>query len=223
MLTMERVLEPELMDDWAQAEAYAKSDFSVVNNAFVERFIKLFPDFQNGLVLDLGCGPADLTIRFAKAIPYAQMFGIDGSDPMLEFGQNAVVASGLSERIRLLKRHLPEHNLPKQGYHAAISNSLLHHLKNPNDLWQPMSELVRPGAPIFVVDLTRPISSGHARRLIEIHSLPTDPDLMKEDFYNSLCAAFRPEEVRIQLNEVGFPQLHVEVVSDRHMMIYGRA
>lgn len=35
---MERVLEPELMDDWAGAEAYANSDFSEAHNAYIARF-----------------------------------------------------------------------------------------------------------------------------------------------------------------------------------------
>jgi hypothetical protein len=35
---MERVLEPELMDDPAQAKAYAATDFSKENHAFVELF-----------------------------------------------------------------------------------------------------------------------------------------------------------------------------------------
>jgi hypothetical protein len=34
---MDRILEPELMDDSAQVEAYARADFSEVNQGFVDR------------------------------------------------------------------------------------------------------------------------------------------------------------------------------------------
>lgn len=64
---MKRIVEPELMEDPAQAEAYATSDFSEPHNAFVDRFKHLFPDFTEGIVVDLGCGNADPTIRFARA------------------------------------------------------------------------------------------------------------------------------------------------------------
>ena len=48
---MKRILEPEeLMDDAAQAEAYATSDFTEPHNAFVDRFATTFPDFLSGRV-----------------------------------------------------------------------------------------------------------------------------------------------------------------------------
>ena len=54
---MNRILEPELMDDPAQAEAYARADFAEENQGFVDRFKEYFPEFSQGKVLDLGCGP----------------------------------------------------------------------------------------------------------------------------------------------------------------------
>ncbi len=46
-----------------------------------------------------------------------------------------------------------------------------------------------------------------------------DP-ILREDFYNSLCAAFTIEEVREQLVTAGL-DLMVARVSDRHMLISG--
>jgi hypothetical protein len=72
---MNRVLEQELMDDPVQAEAYAGADFAEVNQGFVDRFREYFPDFSEGRVLDLGCGPADIAIRFAKLYPACHIVG----------------------------------------------------------------------------------------------------------------------------------------------------
>jgi ubiquinone/menaquinone biosynthesis C-methylase UbiE len=41
-------------------------------------------DLKKALVLDLGCGPADVTIRFAKANPGYKFHGVDGSAAMLK-------------------------------------------------------------------------------------------------------------------------------------------
>ena len=49
---MKRVLEPELMDDAAQARAYAKADFSEENQGFVDRFREYFPDWAGGHVVE---------------------------------------------------------------------------------------------------------------------------------------------------------------------------
>src|SRR5574342_191987 len=98
---MDRVREPELMDDPAQAEAYAQADFAEVNQGFVDRFREYFPDFSEGRVVDLGCGPGDIPIRFAKRYPAAQVIGVDGSMPMIQLGEQAVKEAGLTDRITL--------------------------------------------------------------------------------------------------------------------------
>ena len=53
--------------------------------------------------------------------------------------------------------------------------------------------------------------------------LPDDaPPVLRNDFLNSLCAAYRPDEVARQLASAGLERLQVEVVSDRHLIVFGR-
>src|SRR5260370_892767 len=66
---MNRVLEPELMTDPEQAEAYAAADFAAVNQGFVDRFRALLSGLARGLVGDLGCGPAVFPIRTCAPLP----------------------------------------------------------------------------------------------------------------------------------------------------------
>ena len=76
---MERIPEPELMDDPEQARAYASADFSEPHQAFVERFTQCFPGHAPRRALDLGCGAADITIRFARAYPDCELTAVDGA------------------------------------------------------------------------------------------------------------------------------------------------
>ena len=63
---MQRIPEPEeLMDDPAQALAYARADFTEANSLFVELVERQSDDGLHGLLLDLGCGPADIPILLA--------------------------------------------------------------------------------------------------------------------------------------------------------------
>src|SRR2546430_10471233 len=98
---MERVLEPELMDDPAQALAYSRADFEEENQGFVDRFAEFYPEFKAGHVLDLGCGPADIPIRLARKLAECQITGVDGSAPMIAIGLEAIRTAGLSDRITL--------------------------------------------------------------------------------------------------------------------------
>jgi SAM-dependent methyltransferase len=62
---MQRIPEPELMDEAEQARAYAMADFAEPNARFVGYFETEFPELLTGSVLDLGCGPGDIVLRLA--------------------------------------------------------------------------------------------------------------------------------------------------------------
>jgi ubiquinone/menaquinone biosynthesis C-methylase UbiE len=219
---MERRPEPELMDDEAQALAYAQADFSEAHDRFVALFAECFPgEPGSGLCLDLGCGAADVLVRFAKAHPECRIDGVDGADAMLVLAQQAVAAARLEDRIRLIKGYLPGAALPCRDYDAVISNSLLHHLAAPAVLWETAKRYARRGAALFVMDLLRPDTPAHVDELIERHAGDA-PAVLKRDFRNSLLAAYRPAEVRTQLDGAGLGFCQVRVVSDRHWIAFGR-
>ncbi len=220
-MALERIPEPELMDDPAQARAYAEADFSEPHQAFVEHFRRRFPAFAGGKVVDLGCGPADVTLRFAQAYPRAYLLGVDGAQAMLALAREAVVRAGLGERIRFAHLRLPTPALPR-GFDGVISNSLLHHLADPQTLWAAVRQAARPGAPVLVMDLMRPESDAELERLVAAYAAQA-PDILGRDFRNSLCAAYRPEEVEEQLAWAGLEAFSVEVVSDRHLLVWGTA
>ncbi|TPW09421.1 MAG: methyltransferase type 11, partial [Halothiobacillaceae bacterium] len=110
---MERQAEPELMDDRAQAQAYAQADFAEPHNHFMQLFReRCAATTLRGTVLDLGCGAADITIRFAQMYPQTQLVGIDGAAAMLACGAEAVTRAGLQARISLELALLPGDVLP---------------------------------------------------------------------------------------------------------------
>ena len=220
---MDRIPEIELMDDEEQAKAYAFADFASSHNLFVELFQEKFNDIKsnyNDVVLDLGCGPCDVTRRFAKAYPDASFHAIDGAEAMLRLGAELNEKEGLSSKIKLIETFLPKPDLPQALYHILISNSLLHHLKNPLDLWESIRNHSKPYAHVFVMDLIRPIDEQTIQFLSKEYT-KNEPDILKSDFENSLRAAYTVKEVRQQLNEIGLATLQVEEVSDRHMVIFG--
>ena len=49
----------------------------------------------------------------------------------------------------------------------------------------------------------------------------TEPAVLREDFLASLCAAFTPEEIEMQLAGVQLQDLQIEIVSDRHLIVFG--
>lgn len=218
---MQRVPEPELMEDPAQARAYAEADFSEPHQAFVEYFRTVFPDREPQRVLDLGCGPADVTLRFARAYPDCRILGVDGSRAMLELGGAAVEKAGLKGRIEFRLARLPDAALPARAFDTVISNSLLHHLRDPLVLWDAVKHCAASGAAVFVVDLWRPDARAQADALVAQYAA-AEPDILRRDFLSSLLAAYTPDEITAQLDQAGIGFLKTEVVGDRHVAVHGR-
>lgn len=220
-MVLARDLEPELMDGEAQAEAYAHADFEAPNDLFCRSLAAHAGAVgRHGRVVDLGCGPAAIPIRLAHTHPGWHFDAIDGSAPMLRHARRAIDAAGFGDRIRLHHARLPNAALPDGAFDLVISNSLLHHLHAPGALWAEAARLGRPGAPVAVMDLMRPADAREARALVERYAVG-EPDVLREDFYRSLCAAFTPAEVRVQLDTAGLTHFAIEPISDRHMLVSG--
>jgi len=215
---MQRTLEPEIMEDEQQALAYAKADFSTSNQWYVDHLIADYPD-NLGKVVDIGCGPGDVMLRLARAKPNVRITAIDGSAAMIGFARDAVRAADLQARLTAIQGIIPGLALEEHSFDAVLSKDLLHHLPDPMVLWSEAERLGRPGAAIYVMDLIRPDTPQDARNIVESVA-PDEHPILKEDFYNSLCAAFTVEEAKAQVKQAGLP-LEVAQVSDRHMVIRG--
>ena len=217
---MERQAEPEIMNGHAQVKAYAKADFSSPNQMFVDQFAENFPHLLTGNILDLGCGPADIPLRFARLYPQCHVWGVDGACRMLEFGQQNIAAQGMEDRIKLVHGVLPRIDLPENHFSAIISNSLLHHLDAPQVLWQTIKYCGRKDAAVLIMDLLRPFSSTAARQIVKQYAA-TEAEILQEDFYNSLLAAYTITEVTDQLALANLSSLKVRQISDRHFIAAG--
>jgi len=217
---MPRVLEPELMDDPEQALVYARADFEKENQGFVDRFREYFPEFTEGHILDLGCGPGDIPVRFAQALPSCRITGVDASEPMIGLAGVAVKQAGLAARITFRCERFQAVLLVEPA-DAAVSNSLLHHVPNPLQFWYRLRQLVKPGSPVLVMDLLRPDSPEEAQAIVDRYAAK-EPEILRRDFYRSLLAAFTEDEVAAQLAELNLSRLLINVIDDRHWVVGGR-
>lgn len=220
---MQRVPEPDLMDDEEQARAYAGADFTEPNQSFVERFGEYFPNLADRplRVLDLGCGPADVSVRFARAYPRATVDAVDGSKAMLTLARELVRSAQMTDRVVLHHGVLPTGGIPNRKYDAVLSNSLLHHLKEPSSLWWCVKRYSKEGAAVLTMDLRRPHTRAEAETLVETYATG-EPEVLRRDFFNSLLAAYRVDETYFELARAGLAHLRVAPVGDRHLVVWGR-
>jgi hypothetical protein len=87
-------------------------------------------------------------------------------------------------------------------------------------LWREVVRLGRAGAAVYVMDLIRPDTPDAARRIVDAVAASEDA-ILRQDFLNSLGAAFTIDEVAGQLRSAGLDRLEVVRSGDRHLLVRG--
>jgi ubiquinone/menaquinone biosynthesis C-methylase UbiE len=219
--TMPRQPEPEIMDILAEAKAYAETDFSDVNQRFVERLVELAGPREKAEALDLGTGPGDIPVRVVRARPKWRVTAVDASGAMLDFARRLVKRAGMEAAIRLVQADAKHTGLRAASFDVIFSNSILHHITDAASLWAEVKRLARRGAVVLFRDLARPASAEAAREIVKKYAGDAT-ELLREEYYRSLLAAYTADEVRAQIEQAGLGALNVAMVSDRHLDVFGK-
>jgi ubiquinone/menaquinone biosynthesis C-methylase UbiE len=209
---LERVLEPEVMDNWQEATAYDAMDFSAVNRDFALTAIDLHP--QAVRVLDIGTGSAHIPIVLCQEKSCYQLVGVDLAQSMLTLGRRNIEEAGLLQRIRLELADGKQLPYPNWEFDMVISNSLVHHLPQPLSFFREVARLVKPNGAVLIRDLLRPNS------LAEIDRLVTEAgdygERQNQLFRDSLAAALTLAEVQELVTAAKMTDYQLNQSSDRH-------
>lgn len=220
-----RVLEPEVMDTEEEAADYDAMDHSQVNDAFCTDFVAAAGarDFA-GRVLDVGTGTALIPIALCKRQPNVRVVALDLAEQMLARARSNVAGAGLSGRVDLVLRDAKKSGFAARSFDAVISNSIVHHIPNPENALADMWSLVANGGVLFVRDLSRPESEEAVRELVDTYAPTGDERTNRQRalFEASLRAALTVDEVESAAARAGIANASVEMTSDRHWTLVAR-
>jgi ubiquinone/menaquinone biosynthesis C-methylase UbiE len=160
-----RVPEPEVMDDSGEVEAYASAaaqkHLDQIDATLVEHAIALVRGRQQGRALDIGTGPGQIVLKLARGLPGWNFTAVDHSPNMIhQAGENlataARVSPDLSRRVEFSVADGNRLAFPDASFDLVMSNSVLHHLAEPQRFLSEVARLVKPGGAILLRDLRRP-------------------------------------------------------------------
>ncbi len=221
MGALPRTLEPEVMDSEQEAIDYDAMDHADVNARFCEDFLATHPRPRR--VLDLGTGTALIPIDLCRRTSEVSVLGIDLASHMLARAVRNVGLARLDGRVRVVRADAKSTGLGSGSFDAVISNSIVHHIPDPGDVFREMWRLVSAGGALFVRDLARPESAAAAARLADLYApIATMSDAggmssrQRALFIASLHAALTASEVRSLVEPLGIPASAVGMTSDRH-------
>jgi ubiquinone/menaquinone biosynthesis C-methylase UbiE len=219
---MDRILEPEVMDGPDEALVYDAMDHAAANQAFVEAL--LTNGLQEGAWLDLGTGTAQIPLELCLRHPMfrGRIVAIDLSESMLDVARCHLEVARLMDRVRLNRADAKALPFEDAQFDVVFSNSIVHHVAEPETVLSEGARVVRPGGLLFFRDLLRPATVADVEQLVTRYAGQESP-VAQQLFRASLHAALTLEEVRALVERIGFQADSVYASSDRHWTWRARA
>lgn len=213
-MSLARTLEPVPSNPYQEADEYHSMDHSRVNQQFVEDLVTA--GSVGPRVMDLGCGPAEIPILLCERLDEVEVLGIDAEIEMLEIAKREIDMAGRLEQIMLQHASVYDMDDFEDGMaNTVISNSLIHHLDDPECGLATAVRLVAAGGRLFVRDLVRPVSQDAVEAMVTAHA-GTENEVAQQLFRQSLMASLTLDEIQEFAGGLGISAQHVQMTSDRH-------
>ena len=215
---LSRVLEPEIMDTEKDAAEYDSIPNDDVNADFVEETLNLSSVNAIKLV-DLGSGPASIPILFALKSPQLIITAVELAEEMIVIAQQNIKNANVADRIIIKKQDIKHTMLAEKSFDIVVSNSCIHHMHNPIELFTEAKRLVSNEGVIYFKDLLRPKSLVELEHLVSKYAHDAS-DYQRVLFRNSLHAALTLGEVKASAEAAGLSNAEIKQTSDRHWSLY---
>ncbi len=216
---LERVLEPEVMDDRDEAIEYDAMDHESVNRNFVTDLLVAGPIGID--CLDLGTGTALIPIELCQRDEEVRVMAADASTIMLDLARYQLEVNNLTSRIQLHFSDVKKLVFEGGFFDTVMSNSLVHHLPSHDSFLVEALRVLRPGGLLFVRDLCRPESQEQLDWLLLTYA-SNYSDGSRQMLRQSLHAALSLSEMRDLVLKVGLSGDCVTMTSDRHWTLQTR-
>jgi len=229
---MERVPEPELMEEKEQVISYDEADFSegevnLINQINHYLFRKNISLNEKDLIVDLGCGPGNISEKLAIKWPNTEVVGIDGSKEMIMRAEYKKETSGNKKKLKNLRyicsdiKDIKSTNfLLKKEISLLVSNSLIHHITHLEDFVNTIRCLSSNITVNFHKDLKRPLDEKSALEL-KLQCSNKYNEILTNDYYASLRASYTFKELKNFTLENDLSSLDVFEEGENYLIVYG--
>ncbi len=134
---------------------------------------------QPGLVLDVACGPAGVTLQIAERTQ-ADVIGVDLTIEMLHQGQRNVAERAMAHRIQLVAGRGEQLPFADATFDAVTFTYLLRYVDDPQATLHELARVVKPGGMVANLEFLLPQSRfwrfwwwGYTRLLLPVGGLLT--------------------------------------------------
>tara|TARA_B100001989_G_C24446407_1_gene416676 strand:+ start:37 stop:732 length:696 start_codon:yes stop_codon:yes gene_type:complete len=229
---MERIPETELMDNKEQVISYDEADFSegefnLINQISYYLLRKNIVLNEKDLIVDLGCGPGNISEKLAIKWPNTEVVGIDGSKEMIMRAEHNKEISTYKKNLENLRyicsdiKDIKSTNfLFNREISLLVSNSLIHHITHLEDFFNTIRSLSSNITVNFHKDLKRPLDEKSALAL-KFQCSTKYNEILTNDYYASLRASYTLKELKNFTLENNLSSLEVFEDGEKYLVVYG--
>jgi ubiquinone/menaquinone biosynthesis C-methylase UbiE len=220
------------MDTSEDAHDYDNMDHSTVNRVFVDDFLafahangfadRLADQRRPPRLLDVGTGTAQIPIELCRRRVACQIVAIDLADEMLKLAALNIAQAGFANVIQVARIDAKQMPNATSSFEAVISNSIVHHIPRPTEVFAEMVRVLCGGGLLFVRDLLRPDSLVEVDRLVVTYAGKENVH-SQQLFRDSLQAALSLREIQDLAIAHGIPARAVSQTTDRHWTLAWRS
>lgn len=145
-------------------------------------------------ILDVATGTGDLAIQLARAIPTANVTGIDLSEGMLAVGRRKVDDAGLSDRVSLIQGDCLSLPFPDGSFDIVTAAFGVRNFEHLDKGYAEMARVLRPGGKLIVLELSVP-SSPLVRPFYRLYTRGVIPMLGRLVSSDSRAYSYLPESI----------------------------
>jgi len=230
---MDREPESELMNKKSQVKAYCAADFSLgeINLIkFISNYLKInnINLSKNDLIVDLGCGPGNISEKLSERWPDVKVLGIDGSKEMIREAESRMFKNKIMGNYSNLNylcsdiRKISSHEIfSRKEITLLVSNSFIHHIIDIDNFFEFIINLSNKQTINFHKDLIRPKDEKTALKLKDKCSQKYSA-ILTNDYYASLKASYRRNEIQKKILELDLESMNVIEESAEYLIVYGK-
>lgn len=211
-MSLQRVLETELMDTPQAAMEYDSLDHSEANLGFAT---DLLAAGGGGDLLDLCTGTAQIPVELCRQGFEGRIMAADLSVSMLEMARLNIEIASVIDRVQLTQADAKSLLFADAYFDCVACNGALHHFADPLPVLQGAMRVLRPGGLLFFRDLLRPETDESLLEMVQTYAGSAN-EFQRRMFEDSLRAAFTLAEVRALVAQLGYDPETVQATSDRH-------
>ena len=220
------MLEKEQVISYDEAD-FSEGEVNLINQIDHYLLRKNISLGEKDLIVDLGCGPGNISEKLAIKWPNTEVIGIDGSKEMIlraEYNKN------ISNNQKKLKNLLyicsdikdikSDNFLFNKEISLLVSNSLIHHITYIEDFFNTIKSLSSNSTVNFHKDLKRPLDEKSALEL-KAQCSKIYNETLTNDYYASLKASYTFKELKKFTLENNLSSLEVFEDGDKYLIVYG--